>query len=148
MLSSQFRQLKNDLNLSGQGEGGFTVDAKTGVKPSSGIMVSAPTGEQQVPKNELTTDRLAAYAGNMDTSTPYHHFGGWNPGGGADVSLDSSRRIMPSPSVKKEYGENVARADAMTSALDIGIANQQEAVFRLDDFATVRTGIQRDDIKR
>jgi len=148
MLSSQFSQLKNDLNLSGQGEGGFTVDAKTGVKPSSGIMVSAPTGEEQVPKEELTTSRLEAYAGNIDTSTPYHYFGGWNPGEGADISLDSSRRIMPSPSVKKQYGENVARADSMTSALDMGIANQQEAVFRLDDFSTPRTGIKREDINR
>lgn len=148
MLSSQFEGLRNDLNLEGEGEGGFTVDVKTGIKPSTGIMVSAPTGEQQVSKEDLTTNRLEAYAGTVDTTTPYHHFGGWNPGAGADISLDSSRRIMPSASVRSQYGENVARADSMTSALDMGIANQQEAVFRLDDFASPRTGIKRADIKR
>ena len=69
--------------------------------------------------------------------------GGWNPGGDSDVFLDVSRRTMPSGSVRREYGRPVAQADAMTSALDLGIANDQLAVYDVERDNVVRTGINR-----
>lgn len=146
----QFQGIFDDLKVGapkGKG-GGFTVDSETLDPVTSGTMVSAPTGEKQVPQSQASTDELHDYHGSTDFSAPYNYFGGWNPGGKKDISLDKSRRIMPQNSVTSEYGHDVAHADAMTSALDLGIMNQQEAVFRLDDGTEADTGVKAYNIER
>lgn len=150
LADGQFSKLYNQLDVGApKGEGGgFTVDAKTLIPTTTGTMVSAPTGERQVPQSEASPAAVRDYHSSTSFDAPYTHFGGWNPGGSADISLDKSRRIMPKAGTAREYGDAVAKADAMTSALDLGIMNQQEAVFRLDDFNEVQTGIKREDIKR
>jgi hypothetical protein len=150
LSNGQFSGLVSQLNMGapkGKG-GGFTVDAKTLKPVETGTMVSAPTDERQVPQSQVSSGALRDYHSSTDFSAPYNNFGGWNPGGREDVSLDKSRRVMPDQGVQQQYGEKVAQADAMTSALDLGIMNQQEAVFRLDDFTEAPTGIKREDINR
>ena len=148
-LAGQFETLYQALNVGGSGGGGFSVNANTGATPKGeGVMVSKDKSEEQIPQSEVTPGRIQKYAGSKDFSGSYDHLGGWNPGGGADVSLDMTRRVMPGQDVKRTYGNGVARANAMTSALDIGIMEKQEAVFRLSDMSTHRTGIKTEDISR
>lgn len=136
LSDGQFKGLFDDLNMGSPDGGGFSVNAFTGESPSTGVMVSHNTGEEQVPASEASPERLQqhhseAMSNRMYTGN-YKYFGGWNPGGGEDVSLDRSMQVGQNAQVRREYGEPVAKADAMTSALDIGIAQKQMAVFDND----------------
>lgn len=146
----QFKTLHKGLNMGGK-MGGFTVNAQTGKAAISGVVVANAKGERQVPASVVSAGSIKDYhADNRETfhADPKKHLGGWNPGGGKDVSLDTPRVLTGDKKVAAKYGDNVAKADAMTSALDIGIQQKQDAVFRLDDNQTVKTGINADKERR
>ena len=147
---SQFKGMAKDLNMGGD-MGGFTVNAQTGKAAISGVVVADAKGERQVPAGNVSAGAIKGYhADKRETfhADPSKHLGGWNPGGGKDVSLDTPRVLTGDKKVAAKYGDNVAKADAMTSALDIGIQQKQDAVFRLDDYQTVNTGIDADAERR
>lgn len=142
LSDKQFSALTAKLALGSPDGGGFSANPKTGRAPRSGVMVSEDGTEQQVPARNVNAQSISEYArsnrGKLAKEGRY--LGGWNPGGGADVSLDVSRRVAPSRSTSRAHGSDVARADAVTSALDLGIANRQEAVYDVKRDKVVATG--------
>jgi hypothetical protein len=152
MLSSQFDQVYPALNTKSSKEGGFSINAKDGSVPTDGVMVSrsgAAGGEEKtLPVAGLTKakfrNEMADYTQrNADTlSQRDTYVGGWKPKGppkDAEVYIDQSRRVAPKASVAAEYGQKVADADAMTSAMDLGIAHNQLAVFDVKKGRSVNT---------
>jgi hypothetical protein len=112
-----------------QRDGGFSASPKTGAAPKSGFMVSEAGSEQQVSTGASTPQHLADYASRNSSalSAPDRYLGGW--AGPRGTSLDVSRNVKPDRSTARRYGSDVAHADARTSAMDMGIAHDQEAVW-------------------
>jgi hypothetical protein len=129
LSNSQFSKLHADLM--DPNEGGFSINTRTGQSPTAGYMVGVPGYEQQVPSSEVTPQHLKDYATSHRSrlSERGAHFGGWNDSDSGQVSLDVSENITGKASVEREYGTDVADADAYTTTQDLAIARNQEAAY-------------------
>ena len=111
--------------------GGFSANSQTGKEPSAGYMVSIPGHEQQHTTADVTPGHLRSFA--ETNAAPLvgddRYIGGWDSKG--TTSLDVSQNIQPDKNVKREYGEQVALADARTSTLDLAYGRNQEAAYDL-----------------
>ena len=58
--------------------------------------------------------------------------GGWRSAGSGRDVFDVSRNVRGKPTVAASYGPDVARADARTSAEDLAIYNNQDAIYDVD----------------
>jgi hypothetical protein len=114
--------------------GGFSVNVRSGKSPTEGFMVAAPgSKEYKIPAATATGGQLQAFTQMPDNAKQLkrddRYFGGW--GGRNYASLDVSQNIKPKEEVIKEYGRDVAVADARTSALDSLYARNEEAAYDL-----------------
>ena len=127
-------------------EGGFSVHAVTGEEPSSGTMVSLPDTEHMTtPASATRPSALPHYVNkNRESlSQPDVYLGGWKPDTDAFTTIDRSQRFASNPKVAAEYGEDVAEADSLTSALDVGLARDQFSVYNLKRNRSIPTGTDR-----
>ena len=127
MLGKQFDALHQKLKT----DGGFSANAKTGEEPKVGYMVAIPGHEQQIRSQNVTPAHIAEFVEKhaAELSADDRYIGGWDSNG--EVSLDVSQNIRPQRSTEREYGKDVALADARTSTMDLSIARNQEAAFDL-----------------
>lgn len=114
----QFQALHRSLN--DPDEGGFTIHAQTGNRPSSGWMVADPTGEARMPAGTATPAVMENYVSKNAARlrAPDKHFGGWRESG--EDFLDRST-LHP----ETEAGHGSAFAHMVT--------NHQKAMTRLSD---------------
>lgn len=121
----QFKAMHSQLKK----EGGFSVNAQTGEAPKDGYMVSVPGFEHQVRSQNIAPAHIQEFVEKhaAELSKDERFVGGWD--GGAETSLDVSQNIRPNRDVAREYGDDVADADARTSAMDLSIARNQEAAW-------------------
>ena len=140
----QFKGLHSDLMATPGEEGGFSVHAMTGEVPTEGHMVSLPGEHLTTPASATRPSHLAGYVNqNRESlSKPDVFFGGWKPKSGAFTTLDRSQQIKPNPSVTAEYGPAVADADALTTALDLGISRNQFSVWSHSRGRSIPTGVR------
>lgn len=111
---------------SGFSEHAYRQDASS---PTVGYMVSIPGYEKQIRSENVSPAHIKEFAERHadKLGDPDMYVGGWNSG--KEVSLDISQNIKPKKAVAKEFGADVADADARTSALDLSIARNQEAAW-------------------
>lgn len=117
-------------------DGGFSVDINTGKSPEGGFMVARTGNEVSVDAASITPSHLRDYAQNRqdELSKPSAYFGGWHDRDRGKIDLDVAQHIPDSSAVASKYGDNVAHADARTSALDLSVARNQRAAFDLTTF--------------
>ena len=143
----QFHGLHKELMAEPGVEGGFTIHAQTGERPTEGHMVSYQGTERLTSPAEATRPRdLANYVRTQREALgrPDVYFGGWKPESGEFTTLDRSQVIKPDPKTAAQHGAMVADADARTSALDLAIARDQFATFDLKRGRSDRSGVTRE----
>jgi hypothetical protein len=138
----QFHGLHRELMASPGVEGGFSIHAMTGAIPSEGSMVSYEGESKTTPASATRPSHLARYVreNRKMLSRPDVYFGGWKPESDAFTTLDRSQQILPSPAVAAEYGEDVAEADSLTTALDLGVSRNQFSVHNFRRGRSISTG--------
>ena len=143
----QFGELHQQLMATPGEEGGFSVHAATGEVPNEGYMVSYPGETMHTPASATRPSHLAGYVNrNRESlSQPDVYFGGWKPKSDEFTTLDRSQKITADPAVAAEHGQAVAEADALTSALDIGISRNQFSVYSHSRGRSIDTGVTRED---
>lgn len=123
LFKSLYGKLKTD--------GGFSASPKTGKSPKVGYMVAVPGTEQQIRSQNIAPAHIAEFVQRhqKELAGDNRYIGGWDNNG--EVSLDVSQNVRPSAAVTREYGRDVAMADARTTTLDLSIARNQEAAYDL-----------------
>jgi hypothetical protein len=142
----QFKGLHNDMMASPGVEGGFTVHAVTGERPTEGHMVAYPDTERLTsPASASKPSHIANFArqNREALSRPDTYMGGWKPDSDQFTTLDRSQIIKPSHKTAADYGPGVADAEARTSALDLGIARNQFSTYDLKSGRSHSTGVDR-----
>lgn len=121
LAKTQFGNLKAN--------GGFSVDVKTGKSPDIGYMVAIPGSEEVVRSQNVAPAHIDDFVKKHGEKLGKKgaHMGGWESEG--KTYFDVSQNIKPKASVAKEYGDDVADADARTSAMDLNIARNQIAAY-------------------
>lgn len=146
LSKGQFHQYHAQMMAKPGVEGGFTVHAVTGEEPSTGSMVSLPDTEHlTAPASATKPSALPAYVNkNRESlSQPDVYLGGWKPKDDSFTTIDRSQRFAPDPKVAAEYGPDVAEGDALTSALDMGLARNQFSVYNFKRGRSIPTGVDR-----
>lgn len=125
----QFKKMADSVK--GGKDTGFSEHAyrQNRSAPKIGYMVSIPGYEKQIRSENVTPAHIKEFAEKHadKLGDPNMYVGGWNSG--SEVSLDVSQNIKPKKKVAREYGRDVADADARTSAMDLSIARNQEAAW-------------------
>lgn len=137
MLSqNEFKGLHRDLMAGGPAkDGGFSVNVSTGERVGPGdpaFMVSRPGSEYAIPKSVVSPPQLGAYASRHSQALSGNDdfMGGWRPHQeeNPNVYLDRSQRIGYTPEHSNPKLDP-ARGNALTSAMDLAHARNQEAVY-------------------
>ena len=128
LSDAEFGHLFNKLGT----EGGFSVNPNTGKPPSSGVMVGQIGSGSTSPISETTPDTIKDYEQSRSWSRSDDYMGGWRSEGSGRDAFDVSRNVRGKPTVAANYGPDVARADARTSAEDLALYNNQDAVYDVD----------------
>lgn len=127
LSDSQFNKMA--AAVKGGKDSGFSEHAyrTNRTAPNVGYMVSIPGYEKQIRSENVSPAHIKEFAEKHadKLADPNIYIGGWN--NGKDVSLDISQNIKPKKKVAREYGRDVADADARTSAMDLAFARNQEA---------------------
>lgn len=146
LSKSQFSRYHAQMVATPGVEGGFTVHAATGVEPSTGTMVSLPDTEHlTAPASNTRPSALAGYVNRnrASLSQPDIYLGGWKPKTDEFTTIDRSQRFEPKASVTAQHGHDVAEADSLTSALDMGLARNQFSVYNFKRKRSIDTGVDR-----
>lgn len=146
LSGGQFKTLHKEMMASPGVEGGFTVHAVTGERPTEGHMVAYEDTERMTsPASATKASSLAGYTRQHreSLSQPNTYLGGWKPSSDQFTTLDRSQIIKPSHKTSAAYGPGVADADARTSALDIGISRNQFSTYDLKSGRSHSTGVDR-----
>ena len=146
LSGSQFKGLHKEMMATPGVEGGFTIHAVTGERPTEGHMVSYPGTERLTSPAEATKPRDIANFTRQhrgELARPDVYLGGWKPESDEFTTVDRSQIIKPSHKVASDYGNEVANAEARTSALDLGIARGQFSTFDLKTGRSHSTGFDR-----
>jgi len=143
LSKAQFHKYHAQMMATPGEEGGFTVHAVTGEEPSTGTMVSLPDTEHlTAPASATKPSALPHYVNkNRESlSRPDVYLGGWKPESDEFTTIDRSQRFGSDPKVAAEYGPDVAEADALTSALDMGLARNQFSAYNFKRQRSIPTG--------
>ena len=146
LSKDQFHHYYSQMMARPGEEGGFSVHAVTGEEPSTGTMVSLPDTEHMTTPAAATRPSALPHYVNKNReslSQPDVYLGGWKPETDEFTTIDRSQRFDSNPKVAAEYGTDVAEADALTSALDMGFARDQYSVYNLKRNRSIPTGTDR-----